>query len=100
MPAPLRPVQSRLLGMLLERVADWVSTSPDVSRVSKAKVTAVLPGAAAGGTTLVTIQYQGASGLNAPYLSSYTPVLDDVVAVARTGSQLLILGRIVGTPPE
>jgi hypothetical protein len=34
----------------------------------------------------------------APYLASYTPAVSHIVAVARTGSQLLILGRVAGTP--
>ena len=95
--APLTTAQSRLLAAVLEQVQGWVAATPLVTRVAKATVTSVAAGGAADGSTLAVISWRG-TDVPAPYVASYTPTAGHVVAVARTGSQLLILGRIIGTP--
>ena len=44
------------------------------------------------GTTPVEVALAGATGLSASHLASYTPVLNDVVAILQTKTDLLILG--------
>ena len=58
------------------------------------KVTAVTPRA---GFALATVEWRGGS-YQVPYLSSYSPAVGDVVLLARPTDQLVIVGRIVGTP--
>lgn len=100
MPAPAQrsTAQDRFLDSLLDRLNIWLSRSPLVTRVGKASITSVAAGGAPDGVSaLVVINWLG-TDVAVPYVSSYTPAAGHVVAVARTGSQLLILGRIVGTP--
>lgn len=99
MPAkpPPTAAQNRLLATLLGQVRLWLERSPLVSRVTPATITSVTAGGASDGNALVVISWRGAS-ISVPYVSTYTPVVSHVVAVAKTGPQLLILGRIVGTP--
>ena len=96
-----RPVltgaQAALLDALLTRVEAWAQSTPLVSRVTQATVVSVTPGAASDGSSLVVVSWFG-TDTDAAYLSSYTPGANHVVAVTKTGSQLLILGRIIGTP--
>lgn len=89
--------QDRMLDILTMRWDKWARTSTLVSQISKASVLSVAPGGASDGASLVVVRWRGVD-IAAPYLSTYTPAAGNVVAVARTGSQLLILGRIVGTP--
>jgi hypothetical protein len=81
---------------------DFVSTllaaSDGASPWAVGTVGSVVAGGAADGLALVTVSWQGAS-VRAAYLVSYTPVVNDVVLMARVGPRLLILGRIGGTPP-
>jgi hypothetical protein len=63
-------------------------------------VTAVTPGGAIGGGALVTVRYRGAATVVEGYLASYTPVVGDRVAGVFIDSQLILLGRIAGQPPE
>ncbi len=67
--------------------------------VEQATVATVSAGAAADGNALVTVTWRGASQ-RAAYLSPYTPTVGHVVAVVIQGGALLILGRIIGTPPS
>lgn len=67
--------------------------------VEQATVATVAAGAAADGNALVTVTWRGASQ-KAAYLSSYAPTVGHVVAVVVQGGALLILGRIIGTPPS
>lgn len=98
MPPPaLTGAQTRLSDILLERVQQWVARTPLVSRVTTASVVSVAAGGAADGNSLVVINWRG-TDVAAPYLAAYTPTVGHVVAVVKTGSQLLILGRVVGTP--
>jgi hypothetical protein len=98
---PLSTSQARVLDALMERVVAWATTTPELTRITKARVSDIEPGGAEEpGVALVYLEYGSMMAIATPYLSTYTPALNDVVAVARTGSQLLILGRIVGTPPE
>lgn len=61
-------------------------------------VTAVTPGAASDGNALVLITYRGVS-VNAAFLASYTPTVGHVVTLLVSSSgQILILGRVIGTP--
>lgn len=62
------------------------------------EVTAIDVGASVDGVDLVTVDWLGTETY-ATYLASYTPVVGHVVAMVRT-QPLLILGRIVGTPPS
>lgn len=97
-PPPLAPAQARLLDVLLDRVQQFIARTPLVSRFTKATVVSVAAGGAADGNALVVINWRG-TDVAAPYLASYaTPTAGDVVAVVKTGSQLLIAGRIIGTP--
>jgi hypothetical protein len=89
--------QNRLLNALLARVEEWAGRTVTLSGLGKATVSSVAAGGASDGTALCTITWLG-TDVAAPYLSSYTPVAGHVVAVVRTGPQLLIIGRIVGTP--
>ena len=61
-------------------------------------VTAVTAGAATDGNALVTVTYQGTQ-VKAAYGAHYTPVVGHVVLMARTGPQLAIVCRLIGTPP-
>ena len=96
--SPLTSAQARMQEALTDHVRDWVESTPMVSRVHAAIVTSVQAGAAADGSALAKVSVSGRD-IPAPYLSSYTPAVGHIVAVARTGSTLLILGRVVGTPP-
>lgn len=68
--------------------------------VEPATVASVSAGAAADGNALVTLTWRG-QAVAAPYLSSYTPTAGHTVAVLylQPGG-LLIMGRIIGTPPS
>jgi hypothetical protein len=68
--------------------------------VEPATVATVTAGAAADGNALATVTWRGVA-VQAAYLSPYTPTVGHVVAVlCQTGGSLLILGRIIGTPPS
>ncbi|GIF08647.1 hypothetical protein [Actinoplanes siamensis] len=70
------------------------------SWVEPAVVATVTPGAAADGAALVEVSWR-ATIVQAAYLSPYTPAVGHTVAVLyQAGGSLLILGRIVGTPPS
>ena len=94
---PMTAAQTRLTEALLNGVKEWAGRTSQISRVTKATVMSVAAGAAPDGNALVVISWQG-TDVAAPYVSTYTPVATHVVAVVKTGSQLLILGRIIGTP--
>ncbi len=65
-----------------------------------AVVATVSAGAAADGNALVTVTWRGQS-VQAAYLSSYTPTVGHVVVVIyQPPGGLLILGRVIGTPPS
>lgn len=89
--------QAHLLDALFARIETWAETTPLLSGVSAATVASVATGQATDGNALVQINWQG-TDVYAAYLASYTPAVADVVAVAKTGPQMLILGRIIGTP--
>ncbi len=61
-------------------------------------IAAVTAGAAADGNDLASVTYRGTT-TDAPYLASYTPTVGHIVAllVQSTGN-VLVLGRIIGTP--
>jgi hypothetical protein len=68
--------------------------------IEPATVATVTAAAAADGNALVTVTWRGASQ-QAAYLSSYAPVVGHVVAVVyQPPGGLLILDRIIGTPPS
>lgn len=73
------------------------SLSDTPSPVLVGTITGLVPAGAADGNALVTVNWQGAQ-VYATYLASYTPVIGHVVAMLRT-QPLLILDRVVGTPP-
>lgn len=68
--------------------------------IEPAVVASSTPGAAADGNALATLTWRGQS-VQAAYLASYTPTAGHVVAVAyQPPGGLLILGRVIGTPPS
>lgn len=67
--------------------------------VEQAVIATVTAGAAADGNALVAVTWRGVSQ-QAAYLATYTPTVGHVVAVAVQAGQILILGRIIGTPPS
>lgn len=66
-----------------------VPPSGDPDEAHQAKVTAVGPP--------VTVSWQGGS-YQFPHMDSYTPVLNDLVAMVRYGGSWLILGKPVDFP--
>jgi hypothetical protein len=62
-----------------------------------ATVVSVEAGAAADGNALVAVQWGGITTF-VPYLSTYAPVVGDVVAVLVQGPQVVVLGKVNGTP--
>jgi hypothetical protein len=96
-PAPaLSGAQAGLLDLLFDRVETQVRAM-QTPRISQAVVMTVTAGAASDLNALCVISWQG-TDLAAPYLASYTPTVGHVVAVLAAGSQVLILGRVLGTP--
>lgn len=68
--------------------------------IEQAVVASVTAAAAADGNALVTVTWRGVS-TQAAYLASYTPTVGHVVAVVyQPPGALLILGRVIGTPPS
>lgn len=76
----------------LERLA------PSVPEFPVAVVTAITTGGGTDGADLVTVNYKGAS-LKFSHLSNYTPAVNHVVILARSGGNWVILGRPIGFPP-
>jgi hypothetical protein len=65
-----------------------------------AVVATVAAGAAADGNALATVTWRG-QAVQAAYLASYTPVAGHTVVVLyQPPGGLLILGRVIGTPPS
>lgn len=62
-------------------------------------VASVVAGGAADGNALVSVNWQGSS-VRVAYASSYTPVTGHVVLMARVGPRLVIVCRLIGTPPN
>lgn len=60
-------------------------------------ITAVDVAGALDGSDVATVTI-GADDLEAPRLASYSPTVDDVVAVLLVDSSPLILGRVTGAP--
>ena len=67
--------------------------------IEQCTVTSVVAGAAADGSALATVNWR-TTPVQAAYLASYTPAVGHQVAVYNQGGTLLILGRIIGTPPS
>lgn len=89
-----------ILDRALGRFARTVATSDTGGlKLRVGIITAVTPGAAADGNDAVTVDVNGNS-VPAPYLASYTPVVDpdNLVAVLLIGNSPLILGQIIGLP--
>lgn len=74
-----------------DRLKRQLLSPPEVAdpEAFQAKVTAVGPP--------VTVSWQGGS-YQYPHLSSYTPVLNDIVAMVRYGGSWLIIGEPVDFP--
>jgi hypothetical protein len=65
-----------------------------------AVIASVVAGAAADGNALVTVTWRG-QAVQAAYLASYTPTVSHTVIVLyQPPGGLLILGRVLGTPPS
>jgi hypothetical protein len=68
--------------------------------IEPALVASVSAGAAADGNALVTVTWRGQPA-QAAYLASYTPTAGHVVVVLyQPPGGLMILGRVIGTPPS
>jgi hypothetical protein len=68
--------------------------------IEPAVIATVTAGAAADGSALVTVTWRG-TAVQAAYLASYAPTAGHVVAVVvQPPGGLLILGRVIGTPPS
>ena len=67
--------------------------------VEQCAVTVVGTGGAADGNNLATVNWRG-TAVQAAYLASYAPTVGHQVAVLNQNGALLILGRIIGTPPS
>lgn len=79
--------------------ASLVSLGDSSSQFAVGTVTAVAAGGAADGNALTSVKWQGAT-VTGSYLASYTPAVGHVVLMARVGPRLVILGRLIGTPPS
>ncbi len=66
-------------------------------RVEPAVVTAVATGAAADGHALVTVDWRG-TPVEAAYDASYSPAVGHTVWVLVQRGQIIIGGRLIGTP--
>lgn len=62
-------------------------------------VISVVVGGAHDGFDVVTVNWRGTE-VQAARLASYTPTVGHQVLMARFGPQLVVLDRIVGTPPR
>lgn len=68
--------------------------------IEPAIVATVTAGAAADGNALATVTWRGVA-VPAAYLASYTPTVGHTVAVLyQPPGGLVILGRVIGTPPS
>ena len=63
-----------------------------------ATVTTVQAGLAKDGNPRVTVQWGAGTYVVNGYLNPYTPTVGDRVVCAHEGSQLVILGKIIGQP--
>lgn len=69
-------------------------------RIETGVIATVTAGAAADGTALATVTVRGATQ-QAAHFEQYTPVVGHTVGVwVSTQGSILILDRIVGTPPS
>ncbi len=71
--------------------------SPHRAAYAPAQVTAVATGAAADGNALVSVDWRG-TVIEVAYLSSYSPAVGHTVLLLVQGSQVVIVGRLIGTP--
>lgn len=63
-------------------------------------VATVTAGAAADSNALVAVTYRGVT-TEAAYLSSYTPTVGHVVLLlVQSSGSVVVLGRLIGTPPD
>jgi hypothetical protein len=62
-----------------------------------AQVTAVAAGEASDGAALVTVSWRNGS-YEVPYLDSYSPVVGNTVLLIFQHPQVVIVGRVIGTP--
>lgn len=95
MPSGERRLQQHLTQVRQQQKAPAM---PDIPEFPTGRVTAITAGASTDHLNLVTVRYRGAD-LKLPYLTHYTPVVGDVVALARIGGNPTIIGRPGGFPP-
>lgn len=62
-----------------------------------AVITVVAAGAASDGNALVTVSWRGGT-YYVPYLAAYTPVVGHTVLLLHQHPQVVIVGRVLGTP--
>jgi hypothetical protein len=80
-------------------VANVLAASSDQpSPWAVGKVSAVTVGGGADGADLVTVTWNG-TDVQVAHGAHYTPVVGDVVLMARHRSQLAVVMRLVGIPP-
>jgi len=73
-----------------------VHTRPSETVLQPAEVVNVQPGAAADGTALVTVLWQGAH-ITARYCERYTPTVGHTVLIAHSDDTVYIIDRLIGT---
>lgn len=84
---------------VVDGFVDMFASPGDGSPWAVGTISAVTPGGAVDGNALVSVTWQGAS-VRVAYASSYTPVVGHVVLMARVGPRLVIVCRVIGTPPN
>lgn len=85
-------------GAVRQIVADALNAREIPLTAIQATVTTVQAAAAVDGNPLATCTWQQAT-FTAAYLASYTPTAGHQVLVLLVGSDPVIIGRVVGTPP-
>lgn len=69
------------------------------AHMETAEVTAVTVGGGADGQNLVTVRWRGRT-VRAARCASYSPVVGHKVLVLVQGPRLIVIDRLVGTPPK
>lgn len=81
----------------IRRLAATLGDGPNRPVARLGTIATVTAGAAADGNAAVTVTVRG-STIDAPYLASYSPVVDDLVMVLLVDNAPLILGGVIGLP--
>jgi hypothetical protein len=80
------------------RLADQLAVTPGGDlRIETGVIASVAAGAAVDGNALVTVTWRG-TNVACPYLAGYAPTVGHNVLLLVQPPQLVILGRLIGTP--